>query len=258
MQRGDDSRLVGDKRFEGIDIARFGQFGQLHARLLVDAEERLVHHQVAVEQVRYDEYAARERGFIRRAGRNIGDRTGEQRLCGIESQAHLEQARCGRIVVSLGVRALYFGHYAGLGYARMIDIGAGLFVYAGSVVPEFHGIGNDAGIRHSRIVEELDARILRGEEQVVGIGIHGGEHQALPFGGVEGERRRFPGGDGGKAAALDVILRRDDVLELDCRLCAGSAVVVIVVASGKGESCEKQSRSECGVKVLFFHSGIDD
>ena len=236
----------------------FGQLGQLHARFLVDAEERFVHHQVAVEQVRYDEYTARERGLIRRAGRNIGDRTGEQRLCGIEGQAHLEQARCGQIVVSFGVRALHFGYHAGLGYARMIDIGAGLFVYAGSVVPEFHGIGNDAGIRYSRIVEELDARILWGEEQVVGIGIHSGEHQALPFGCVECERRRLPGGHGGERAALDVILRRDDVFELDRRLRAGSAVVVIVVAGGKSESCEKQRRSECGAKVLFFHSGIDN
>lgn len=63
-----------------------------------------------------------------------------------------------------------------------------------------------------------------------------------------------PGATAANVPALNVILRRDYVFELDRRLRAGGAVVVIVVTGRKGESCEKQSRSECGEKVLFFHS----
>ena len=69
---------------------------------------------------------------------------------------------------------------------------------------EFHGIGYDAGIGDARIVEECDTRILRGEEQVVGIGIHRGEHQPLSFGRMECERGRRTGSHGGERAALDV------------------------------------------------------
>ena len=254
MQRGDDTRLVGYERLQGIDVARFGQLGQLDARFLIDAEERLLCHQLAVEHVRYDEYAAGERSLVRGAVRDVGDRAGEQRLYGVVSQTYLKQARSRRVGVTLRVRTVHFAHYAGLSYARMVDAGAGLFIDAGSVVPEFHGIGYDAGIGDARIVEECDTRILRGEEQVVGVGIHGGEHQPLPFGRMECERGRRTGSHGGERAALNVILRRDYVFELDRRLRAGGAVVVIVVTGRKGESCEKQSRSECGEKVLFFHS----
>ena len=71
---------------------------------------------------------------------------------------------------------------------------------------------------------------------------------------MESEGGRRSGCDGCEAAALNVILRRNDILELDRRPGAGSGIVVIVVAGGESGPRKEQNRSECGEKVLFFHS----
>lgn len=156
----------------------------------------------------------------------------------------------------LRVRAVDFGYDARLSHSRMVDIRPGLFVDTCTVVPEFHGIGNDARVRNARIVEEPDARIFGCEEKVVRITVHGREHQALALGGVEREGRAGTGVHGVEAAALNVIFRGDYVFEFDRRPGPGSDIVVIVVAGREAEACEKQSRCECGGKVLFFHGSF--
>ncbi len=252
LQGGDDARLSGHQLIEGCRVAVLGQRRQLHARLLVAVEEGSLGHQVAVDHVRHHVYAAREGSLVGGVARRIGNRTGEQRLHGVEFEAHLHERRCGRIGVTLGVGAVHLGDHALLRNARMHHTRTRRFVHAGTVIPQLQGIGHNARARHACIVEEFDARVLGSHEQVVRVAVHRGEHQALALARMERKGGRSSGRHGVDRAALHVVLDGHHVLELDGRTRAGRGIVVIV-ACNECETAKEQRRGEHRFEGMFFH-----